>query len=221
LEEIRADESELATMPGTPLKRARSLVLLAGALWASMSSARGADPHADGRHAWNRLPPQESGTWRVEIDNDGVFHSDNLFTHGASVQKHGPLTDRWQDVGGTVAFGKKLAGWFLPRERGDLFFREGWTLGQNLQTPEALEREDLVADDAPYAASLAVQNTWIAYDDARLYGFGWLVGVVGPSAMGKGVQRSFHALINADEPRALPEKDGAVIARRFREAAGA
>jgi hypothetical protein len=23
---------------------------------------------------------------------------------------------------------------------------------------------------------LAVQNTWIAYDDRRLYGFGWLFG---------------------------------------------
>ena len=93
-----------------------------------------------------------------------------------------------------------MARWFLPDRRQDLLFREGWSAGQSFQTPDDLSRKDLIVDDVPYAAALAVQNTWIAYDDRRLYGFGWLLGVMGPAALGEEVQTGFHSMIGGEEP---------------------
>jgi hypothetical protein len=148
------------------------------------------------------LPPiSDWVTWRFTWDNDVVFDSDNQFSNGISLQWHGAPNRRWEDVGGTPAFGKGVAKWFLPTKRNDLYFREGWAIGQSLQTPDDTEREDLIVDDVPYAAALMAQNAWIAFDDRRLYGFGWLFGIGGPAAMGEEVQKAFHNLIGSTEPK--------------------
>ena len=145
-------------------------------------------------------PPGDFASWRFTWDNDVVVDSDNEFTNGMTFQKHGPPASTWADAGGTPAFGKSMARWFLPDRREDLLFREGWSVGQSIQTPDDLTREDLIVDDVPYAAALAVQNTWIAFDDRRLYGFGWLLGVLGPPALGEPVQKGYHELIGDEEP---------------------
>jgi len=147
-----------------------------------------------------RPPAADFVTWRFTWDNDVVVKSDNEFSNGFTLQVHGPPAATWADAAGTPAFGKSMARWFLPVRRQDLLFREGWSAGQSLQTPDDLTRKDLIVDDVPYAAVLAVQNTWIAYDDRRLYGFGWLLGVMGPAALGKEVQTGFHKLIGGEKP---------------------
>jgi len=147
-----------------------------------------------------RSPEDPVVTWRFTWDNDVVFNSDNQFSNGWSVQVHGPQASEWGAVGGTPAFGKPMARRFLPDRRGGLTFREGWSIGQAIQTPDDSQRTDLIVDDVPYAAAIAIQNTWIAYDDRDLHGFGWLVGVVGPAALGEEVQKGFHSLIGSAEP---------------------
>jgi hypothetical protein len=145
-------------------------------------------------------PAADFVTWRFTWDNDVIVDSDNEFTNGLTLQLHGPPSATWAEAAGTPAFGKSMARWFLPVRRQDLLFREGWSVGQSLQTPDGLERSDLIVDDVPYAAVLAAQNTWIAYDDRRLYGFGWLLGVLGPPALGEEVQSAFHSLVGGQEP---------------------
>jgi len=139
-------------------------------------------------------------TWRFTWDNDVVLNSDNEFSNGISLQVHGPPARSLADAAGTPAFGKAMARWFLPDSRHDLLFREGWSIVQSIQTPDDQETAELVVNDVPYAAALAVQNTWIAYDDRRLYGFGWLFGMVGPAALGEPVQKGFHKLTGNSEP---------------------
>jgi len=139
-------------------------------------------------------------TWSIEWANDAIFNSDNQFSNGIFVQKNGPPAHDWSLVKGTPAFGKKMAAWFLPEQRDDLWFRESWSVGQNLQTPEELERPEPILNDVPYAGLLAAQNAWIAYDDRDLYGFGWLYGIVGSAALGEPVQSGFHSLIGGDDP---------------------
>ena len=43
--------------------------------------------------------------------------------------------------------------WSLPDRRDDLYFREGWSAGQAIQTPDDLSRKDPIEDDVPYAAA--------------------------------------------------------------------
>lgn len=147
------------------------------------------------------LPTDDVVTWRLTWDNDVVVHSDNQFSNGWSLQFHGSPSRTWDGAAGTPAFGKSMARWFLPVRRDGLLFREGWSIGQAIQTPDDQDREDVIVDDVPYAAALAVQNTWIAYDDRDLYGFGWLVGVVGPAALGRQVQTGFHAVTGNRKPK--------------------
>ena len=145
--------------------------------------------------------PGDFRTWRFTWDNDVVVKSDNQYTNGWSLQVHGAPDRSWAGAAGTPAFGKAMARWFLPDQRDNLNFREGWSVGQAIQTPNDLERKDPILDDVPYAAAIAAQNTWIAYDDRRLYGFGWLMGLVGPAALGDQTQNGFHALTGSDKAR--------------------
>ena len=151
-------------------------------------------------HAGAEVRDPRGVTWSIEWENDAVFHSDNQFTNGIFVQKNGPAVHDWDLVKGTPAFGKSLGAWFLPKQRDDLWFRESWSIGQNMQTPEDTEETEPILNDVPYAGLLAVQNSWIGYDDRDLFGFGWLLGIVGPASLAEPTQKGFHALINGDDP---------------------
>jgi hypothetical protein len=110
------------------------------------------------------------GTWRFLWANDTLMHSDNQFTNGIAAQKHSALFASLNDTKGTPAFGKRLAAAFLP-DSPDLNYREGWAVGQNMQTPEALELDELLPKDVPYVGMLGWTNSYIAFNDRRLTGF--------------------------------------------------
>jgi len=100
-----------------------------------------------------QVPDDGIVTWRFTWDNDVLVNSDNQFSNGWSLQVHGPPARNWGGAAGTPAFGKAMARWFLPDRRDDLYFREGWSVGQAIQTPNDLSRKDLIEDDVPYAAA--------------------------------------------------------------------
>jgi hypothetical protein len=141
----------------------------------------------------------QSSTWRWEMANDVFFDSDNQFSNGFAIQKHGPAASSLDAVGGTAAIGKGLAKFFLPKGDG-LTYRESWSFGQNLQTPGDIEHPDIILNDLPYVGMLAWSNSFVAFDDQRMSAFGWMLGVVGESAFGEEVQENVHDWIGADEP---------------------
>lgn len=143
---------------------------------------------------------QERATWRIEVANDTVFDSDNQFTNGFSIHKHSRTFSSLDETSGTPAFGKSLARFFLPDEDG-LLYREGWAFGQNMQTPEEIELEELILNDIPFVGMLGWANSFIAFDDRRFTGFQWLMGWVGPEAGGEPVQKAAHELTGARTPR--------------------
>jgi len=163
--------------------------MLVGCTWAGNANV-----------AADTLRFDEFVTWRIDIDNDIVFESDDQFSSGTSIEKYGAASSDWTEARGTPAFGKRVARWFLPERADGLLFREGWILGQDIQTPQDLLRKSLIVDDVPYAALLATQNTWIGFDDERLRGFGWLAGIIGPLALGEEVQKPVHRVLNLMRP---------------------
>jgi hypothetical protein len=140
-----------------------------------------------------------TGTWRVEFDNDLFFHSDNNFTSGISVQRYSNLATTWDDVRmpAWTKFGQRLPG--LHREGS--YRRMGVAIGQNLQTPDDLEATELILDDVPYAGALGVELNWTAFDDDVFRGYGLLMGVVGPNALGEPLQKFFHDLDGSAEAK--------------------
>jgi len=143
---------------------------------------------------------EQSSTWRFEFANDAVVDSDNQFTNGFALQRHSPIASSLEETGGTAAFGKTLARVFLPNSDG-LNYREAWSLGQNMQTPEEKENPDLILDAVPYMGMLAWSSSFIAFDDRRMTGFGWLVGVVGPASFAEDAQKAAHKITPGTHPQ--------------------
>jgi len=140
------------------------------------------------------------GTWAFGWANDEFFGSDNQFTNGFYLQRHGSAAPDWEQAGATPAFGRALARRLLP-QRGDLHYRESWSFDQNMQTPDNISTLEIILDDAPFVGMLGWTNTHIAFNDRRLTGFQTMIGLVGPATLADELQREAHRLTGASNPR--------------------
>ncbi|MDT8408650.1 MAG: lipid A deacylase LpxR family protein [Wenzhouxiangellaceae bacterium] len=143
---------------------------------------------------------QDKPIWRVAWANDEIVGSDNQFTNGAFLQKSSILADSLEQAGGTPAFGKGLASLVLPKRAG-LFYRETWTVGQNLQTPDRISERDIILTDVPYVSMLGWTNSHIAFNDQELTGFQTLLGWVGDLTLGEETQSLAHDITGATDPK--------------------
>ncbi len=139
-------------------------------------------------------------TWRLGWANDEIMGSDNQFTNGAFLQLSSATAGSLAATSGTPAFSKALAAWVLP-ERDGLHYRESWTLGHNMQTPDDIGRRDLIVTDVPYVGMAGWSNSFYAFDDREFTGFQTLVGWVGDLALAEPVQTTTHAITRATEPK--------------------
>ena len=137
--------------------------------------------------------------WRAGWANDEFLGSDNQFTNGIFLQKNSVLAGSLEATGGTPAFGKSLGAWLLPA-RPDLQYRETWTIAQNMQTPDNINRRDVILDDVPYVGMLGWANSFIAFNDHELTGFQTLVGLVGDLTQADETQKAAHAATGANTP---------------------
>lgn len=137
--------------------------------------------------------------WRTGWANDEFLGSDNQFTNGVFLQKNSGLAASLEQTGGTPAFGKSLASWLLPA-REDLHYRETWTIAQNMQTPDDIDRRDVILTDVPYVGMLGWANSFIAFNDDELTGFQTLLGWVGDWTQADKTQKATHAITGANSP---------------------
>jgi hypothetical protein len=139
------------------------------------------------------------GNWAFGWANDQFFGSDNQFTNGFWLQNHGSAADSWDEAGQTPAFGRNLARRLLPQRAG-LYYRESWTFGQNMQTPNRIGAREVILDDVPFVGMLGWANSHIAFNDSELTGIETLIGWVGPAALAEPLQRGAHRLSGASTP---------------------
>lgn len=147
-----------------------------------------------------RLTRQEQSTWRLEMLNDFMFDSDNQLTHGISLQRHYPVSPTLNELVDVRAIGKSLARHLLPQDS-DLAYRRAFTIGQIMATPDNLSSSDIILNDAPYLGMLAMENSWIAFNDIRLTGFATTFGVVGEYSLAEELQTATHPLFDAEQPQ--------------------
>lgn len=72
----------------------------------------------------------------------------------------------------------------------------GFSVGQQIYTPNDIRRTDLIEDDRPYAAWLYAGFSAHFQSSAQSHSLELDVGVIGPEAGGQQVQNSFHDMIN-------------------------
>jgi len=143
----------------------------------------------------------EQATWRFEFDNDLFFNKDNKISSGWSLQKHSAVAESWESLQGVPGFVKYWGKKIPTLQKEGLLHRAGIAIGQVIQTPDDLSRNDLIQDDVPYAGTLTVQGTWYSFNNDEFRGFEITAGVVGPLSLAEQTQKTVHKLIGSDDPK--------------------
>ncbi len=137
--------------------------------------------------------------WRFEFDNDFFGGSDDFFTAGWSIQRHGPAVASWDEL--KLSKPSRWIAGFVPGISGGegLSVRRGMAFGQIMQTPADLSQTALIEDDLPYAGVLGVANSWAALNDDRLNVFQVYLGMLGPASFAEEVQTFIHVDLDMGE----------------------
>ena len=137
------------------------------------------------------------GTLTLQLENDRLARTDRHYTHGTRVT--------W--ISETGKFIPDRAGefldWLYGFVGGGARKQIGYTLGQNIYTPEDISRAGLIADDRPYAGWLYVGLSLHATNTETIGAreFDVLdtmevdVGIVGPQSFAEDVQTAVHEVI--------------------------
>ncbi|TCK17748.1 uncharacterized protein DUF2219 [Thiogranum longum] len=142
---------------------------------------------------------REAAKYRLEFDNDLFVGSDNQFSSGWSFQYHSATGDDWARLESPAQQLARLGGRLPGLQNDNLYKRFNLSIGQIIQTPARLSESKLIKDDVPYAAIIAVQSTWITYNDETFHGIELTLGVVGPAALGEPSQNFVHRLLGVNE----------------------
>jgi hypothetical protein len=137
------------------------------------------------------------GTLSFTLEND-LFGAgeDEHYTHGTSLSYvSDTYMPRWLRAGAVA----------LPFIDEDDDIRMSWSLGQQIYTPNDIERRELIVDDRPYAGWLYASLGFLADNGHRsirhVDNIDLIVGLVGPDSGAESAQRRVHEWTDSDEPR--------------------
>lgn len=137
------------------------------------------------------VPPAGSEV-QLFVENDMLAHTDRYYTNGIKLGVGLPF-ELLQTPAADVLRG------FDPDNGDDVHV--GLFLGQNLYTPRDIGIATPQPNDRPWAAWLYLGGVAQRARNHRLDTVEFDVGVVGPAALGEPVQKAWHRLIDANEPR--------------------
>lgn len=139
----------------------------------------------------------QADLYSLKIENDIIATgSDGHYTNGVELMRSfQPEADHW-----SRQFAGVLPGW-SAEEIDNVAYR----FGHQIYTPNEIEIAELIEEDRPYAGLLFAGVSMFS----DLQREGWRetsglhvdVGLVGPGAGGKKIQRKVHKLTDSDEPR--------------------
>ena len=134
----------------------------------------------------------EWGTLTLEYENDLFAGEDRYYTSGVRGSWLSPddRIPRW------VRSGAELAPFFS--KRGEL--KLSYSLGQNMYTPEDIEREDPPPGDRPYAGWLYFTVGIGSETPRRVDRLQLSIGIVGPASLADKTQREIHRFTGSPQP---------------------
>jgi len=185
-----------------------TLTILRYALFLMLTVAIAAPEAADQPPAGN----SKAGFFSIQLENDlWGSGTDRHYTHGTRIL-YMPKSEAPQWVKDWL----RRVPFFGQQKETFLEF----SLGQNLFTPDDIEREQLIEDDQPFAGwlygSVAALSMIKSKKNYRIgNSLELTVGVVGPSAGGEDVQRAVHRIVDTRTPRGwdnqLKDEPGVIL----------
>jgi len=164
--------------PGIEMRHHSPLLPVVLALFAAATAAFAAEP-----------PDHRGRLFRFEFDNDTFLGSDDAFTAGWSLQLHTATQETWT---GPARRSIALIPGLGDDGQGGRVVRRGYTLSQQIVTPNDITIAEAQPDDAPWAGVLALSASWAAFDDMRLCAFQITVACVGPCSGAEKAQKFVH-----------------------------
>ena len=149
---------------------------------------------AEVRNSVELHEPKERGVWSLTSENDLFGGTDRDYTNGIRIERVSP-EDRVLPILDWAA--RQLPVLDLQRRK----LRQGLALSHAIFTPNDILLSEPDPDDRPYAGWLYVSGTVVATDDNIQDVLQLNLGVVGPAALGKFVQTTWHDFIEEDKPR--------------------
>ena len=132
-------------------------------------------------------------------ENDVLTNSDNNYTNGGAISWVSADLDTYD----SDSFVSKWARFwkFLPFVLDDGYSTyAGWSLVQEMNTPDDIQDPNPPEDDQPYAGVLYVDSLLYARKERWAHVWQLKAGVVGPASQAESVQKKVHDLIGGDEP---------------------
>jgi hypothetical protein len=132
-------------------------------------------------------------------ENDVLTNSDNNYTNGGAISWVSSDVDTYD----SDSFVSKWARFwkFLPFVEDDGYRTyEGWSLVQEMNTPDEIQDPNPPEDDQPYSGILYVDSLLYARKDRWAHVWQLKAGIVGPASQAESVQKKVHDLIGGDEP---------------------
>ena len=147
------------------------------------------------------LDKRQARTFSFYFENDLFTGSDRHYTNGVkftwispdldAFTEYGILPERWLSYIDYLPFVNKPG-----FQRNVAFF-----IGQNMYTPEEIERAALLADDRPYAGWTYAGVSFHSKNRRRLDTEELQAGIVGQASLAEPVQKFVHRAVNVPEPR--------------------
>lgn len=141
-------------------------------------------------------PPSGNGTQiQLYVENDVLAGTDRYYTNGFKIgvgQQLQALARLLEPAS------NRILGWLTdvgPNSEAGLF------IGQNLYTPGNIRKAEAQPSDRPWAAWLYLGAVAQRIEDNRLDTVELDLGMVGPAALGKQVQSTWHGFIGAPQPK--------------------
>ena len=153
------------------------------------------------------LPPLTGGvqdegsrtTIGVTLENDFFTGSDDNYTNGIGIsylsgptglQPESAFTRRWAEFFSFLPF--------IDASRNDTFV--GWTIGQEMFTPDDISLPNPPLDDQPYAGILFIDFSFYGKNDYACHLWRLRAGIVGPHSAADDLQTWIHDIIDDEEP---------------------
>ncbi|WP_018949215.1 lipid A deacylase LpxR family protein [Thioalkalivibrio sp. ALMg11] len=138
-----------------------------------------------------------------EFENDLFGGEDRYYTNGLRIgwtRSEGRVPPWLRTVADSLPF-------FVSREEPGRL-KAAIHLGQNMYTPEDIERATPDPDDRPYAGWLYLNFSMAAEHDDRLDRLQVTLGTVGPASLADRTQREVHSWSSAPEPQGWDRQIG-------------
>jgi hypothetical protein len=205
IETERLDGAEQLYGAGIRDVQGHLLLMRGAAAFLLLAAAFAAHAQAPARDA-------KPSRWTLYEENDThlisrVNGSDRHYTQGLKLEFLFPEGDM-------TAPARKLAS-LLPRRYGvcgesaqNLRCSSGFTIGQNIYTPQDISHQSLQADERPYAAWLYGGLSIQLRSPLLIQTVEIDVGAMGPRALGRTIQTKWHDLINVAYPQGWQNQIG-------------